>query len=231
MKAYSKDLRLRVLAACDRGMPRKEVAETFGLSVSTVKRYLKLRHETGGVEAKPIPGPPACKRKILEEALPAQVGRNPALTTLSEHCELLEDERGVEVSTATMSRTLRRLGLPLKKTLGSAERDEKERSAFRCRASRVEPRMFVWVDECGAHTSMSRLRGRAPRGQKAYGQHMRQMNYFSAAFPGITLLGCSAPPRVTRLYPQRFIGFGALLHKNYERPQEEAVCSESNYHL
>jgi transposase len=114
MKAYSKDLRLRVLAACDRGMPRKEVAETFGVSVSTLKRYLRLRNESGKVEAKPIPGPPALKRAALEEGLPAQVVRNPDLT-LAEHCELFKDERGVEVSTATMSRALRSLGLPLKK--------------------------------------------------------------------------------------------------------------------
>ncbi len=80
MKAYSKDLRLRVLAAVDRRMPRKEVAETFGVSVSTIKRYLRLRSETGGVEARPILGPPARKRAALEEVLPAQVGRNPDLT-------------------------------------------------------------------------------------------------------------------------------------------------------
>lgn len=114
MKAYSKDLRLRVLAACDRGMSRREVARIFGLSVSTVKRYLKLHRETGGVEARPIPGPPARKREILEEVLPTQVGRNPDLT-LAEHRELLEDELGVGVSTATVSRALQSLGLPLKK--------------------------------------------------------------------------------------------------------------------
>lgn len=114
MKAYSKDLRLKALAACDRGMSRGEVARTFGLSLSTLKRYMKLRRETGGVEAKPIPGPPARKREILEEALPTQVSHNPDLT-LAEHCELLEDERGIGVSTATMSRALQRLGLPLKK--------------------------------------------------------------------------------------------------------------------
>lgn len=114
MRAYSKDLRLRVLAAVDRGMPRGEVAETFGVPVSTVKRYLRLRRETGGVEAKKIPGPPARKRATLEEGLPAQVRLNPDLT-LEEHCGLFEEERGLSVSTATMSRALKDLGLPLKK--------------------------------------------------------------------------------------------------------------------
>jgi transposase len=114
MKAYSKDLRLRVLAAVDRGMAREEVAKTFGVSVPTIKRYLKLRRETGDVEPKPIPGPRARKRAALEERLPAQVALNPDLT-LAEHRELLEEEHGVEVSSATVSRALKRLSLPLKK--------------------------------------------------------------------------------------------------------------------
>src|SRR5215210_552227 len=114
MRAYSKDLRLRVLAAVDRGTPRREVADTFGMSVSTIKRYLKLRRETGGVEPKPIPGPRAPKRAALEERLPAQVELNPDLT-LSEHCELFEEEHGIGVSAATVSRALKDLGLPLKK--------------------------------------------------------------------------------------------------------------------
>jgi transposase len=114
MRAYSKDLRLRVLAAVDRGMPRQEIAETFGVSVSTIKRYLRLRRETGGVEPKPIPGPRARKRAALEEGLPDQVGLNPDLT-LAEHCELFEETRGIGVSTATMSRALKGLWLPLKK--------------------------------------------------------------------------------------------------------------------
>jgi transposase len=114
MKAYSKDLRLRVLAAVDRGMPRAQVAKTFGVSVSTIKRYQKLRNETGDVQPKPIPGPPARKRALLEEELPAQVRLNPDLT-LEEHSELFEETHGVEVSSATVSRALKHLGLPLKK--------------------------------------------------------------------------------------------------------------------
>ena len=115
MKPYSKDLRLKVLAAVDRGMPRGEVTGTFGVSPATVKRWLKKRRETGDVEPEPIPGPPARKREALEERLPAQTESNPDLT-LAEHCELFGEESGVEVSTATMSRALKRLGLPLKKS-------------------------------------------------------------------------------------------------------------------
>ena len=106
---------MRVLAAVDRGMPRKEVAGAFGVSEPTIRRYLRLRRETGGVEPKPVPGPPAEKGAALEAALPAQARSNPDLT-LEEHCELFEEHSGLGVSTATMSRAFARLGLPLKKS-------------------------------------------------------------------------------------------------------------------
>src|SRR3954453_18611104 len=59
MKPYSKDLRLRVLAAVDRGLPREEVARTFSVSVPTIKRWLGRRRQTGGGGARHLPGPTA----------------------------------------------------------------------------------------------------------------------------------------------------------------------------
>jgi len=115
MRPYSKDLRLKILAALDRGMPRKEVSRIFGVSEPTIRRYLRLRRETGGVDPKPAPGPPARKGRALEAALPGQVRRNPD-RTLEEHRKLFEDEHGTEVSASTVSRALKRLGLPLKKS-------------------------------------------------------------------------------------------------------------------
>jgi transposase len=56
MNAYSKDLRLRVLAAVDRGIPRKEVVELFGVSLSTTKRWSIRRRQTGDVNTHEIPG-------------------------------------------------------------------------------------------------------------------------------------------------------------------------------
>ena len=117
MNAYSKDLRLKVLAAIDRGLPRKEVQDLFGLSRSTIKRWLKRRRLTGDVAVHEIPGRPSVKGEALREWLPAQLKRNPDLT-LKEHCEAFEDETGVDVSEATMSRSIARLpgGWPLKKS-------------------------------------------------------------------------------------------------------------------
>lgn len=115
MKPYSKDLRLRVIAAVDHGMSRKEVARTFGVSEPTIRRYLRLRRQTGGVDPKPAAGPPARKGAVLDGALPAQVSRNPELT-LEEHRELFEDEHKVDVSVSSLSRAFSRLGLPLKKS-------------------------------------------------------------------------------------------------------------------
>jgi transposase len=88
MKPYLKDLRLRVIAAVDRGMARKEVVRIFGVSEPTVRRYLRLRRETGGVEPKPPTGPRR-KGAALLAALPAQAEANPDLT-LEEHRELFE---------------------------------------------------------------------------------------------------------------------------------------------
>ena len=117
MNAYSKDLRLKTLAAIDRGIPRKEVAELFGVSLSTIKRWLKRRRLTGDVAIHKIPGRPSVKGKALRQWLPSQLKSNPDLT-LAEHCEAFFDESGLEVSEATMSRNIRRLPgqWPLKKS-------------------------------------------------------------------------------------------------------------------
>ena len=86
MNAYSKDLRLKTLAAIDRGIPRREVQELFGVSRSTIKRWLKRRRQTGDVDIHKIPGRPSVKGKALGQWLPGHLKRNPDLT-LREHCE------------------------------------------------------------------------------------------------------------------------------------------------
>ena len=106
MRPYSKDLRLRVLAAVDAGTPREEqVAKTFSVSVPTMKRRLKRRREkTGDVEPRAIPGRPPRKGAMLREWLPKHLEANDDLDTLEEHREAFEEEFGQEaVSTSTPS--------------------------------------------------------------------------------------------------------------------------------
>jgi transposase len=118
MKPYSKDLRLRVLSAVDAGTPREQVAQTFSVSMPTIKRWLRRRRETGDVEPRAIPGRPSRKGTLLKEWLPHHLEANDDLT-LEEHREAFEEEFGEEVSTSTIGRAIARLpdgGWPLKKS-------------------------------------------------------------------------------------------------------------------
>ena len=115
MKPYSEDLRWRVVRAVLIGAPREDVAARFLVSVPTIERWLRLKRETGGLAAKPVPGPPAVKTTALMEALPARLAEH-ADATLEEQCSWWQGVSGTEVSTATMSRSLTRLGWTRKKS-------------------------------------------------------------------------------------------------------------------
>ena len=109
MKAYSEDLRKKILQAVDRGMPKSEAAKTFGVSRSSVKRYAAARREGRPLAAKKHPG---SKPKLDERArkiLEADVEERPA-TTLKDRCRFLEEMVGVSVSESTLSRLLRKMG-------------------------------------------------------------------------------------------------------------------------
>jgi transposase len=105
MKAYSEDLRLRVVAAVDGGMPRRDVVRVFGVSPATIERYLRLRRETGTLAPRPRHGPPPITTAALAAALLPRLEARPD-ATLEEHCAWYEQAAGVRVSTATMSRVI-----------------------------------------------------------------------------------------------------------------------------
>lgn len=102
MKPYSTDLRLRVLDAIDRGTSRRQVVEQLEVSLSTIKRDLKQRRETGQLTPKPIPGRPAKKGVALDAELTAQLAAHDD-ATLEQHCQRWEVSHGVQVSTASIA--------------------------------------------------------------------------------------------------------------------------------
>lgn len=115
MKAYSEDLRERVVRAVDQGKSRKEIVNLFGVSLATLKRYLKQRRETGSLKPKAIPGRPAKKRLHVQMDLEAQLQASPDVS-LERHCELWEQAHGLRVSPRTMSRAIKGLDWTRKKS-------------------------------------------------------------------------------------------------------------------
>ena len=95
-------------------MPEGEAAKTFGVGVSSVKRYAAAAREGRTRAPKKRPG----SRPKLDEAarrLPeADLHERPAATLL-QRCEFLRRACGVSVSDSTVSRMLRRLGWSRKK--------------------------------------------------------------------------------------------------------------------
>src|SRR5260370_40197087 len=109
MKAYSQDLRRRVLRAIDQGKSQAEVAETFAISTATIKRYLKARRESGHVLPKAIPGRPSVKGAALEAGLLEHLRANPDATR-EQHCPMREATHAVKVSPASITRPSEALG-------------------------------------------------------------------------------------------------------------------------
>ena len=153
MKAYSQDLRERVVRACDEGRgSRQQIAELFGVSTAWIRRLLQRRRETGSFAAKPHAGGPRPKlganqrRQLLE-----LVAEQPD-ATLAE----LRRDLCAFVHLSTLWRALDRDGLTFKKkVLQAAEQDRPDvrhkRATWRGRAAGIDPTRWVFLDERG-HT-------------------------------------------------------------------------------
>jgi transposase len=114
MKAYSKDLRPKIVNALGRGMPKAEAARIFGVGISTVKRYAAKAQRGEPLEPGKAPGkrPKMDEqvRKLLEEDL-----KERPFVTLRERCDYVEAIGGVSVSRSTMCRAIARIGSTRKK--------------------------------------------------------------------------------------------------------------------
>ena len=113
-RAYSIDLRERVLAACEAGEgSQARTAERYRVGERTLSGWLKAAREEGRRAPKPLGGGP---KPVGGEAatLAALVAeRNDA--TLAEYADLLADRTGVRRSPSALCRALKALGLVRKK--------------------------------------------------------------------------------------------------------------------
>ena len=112
-RAYSQDLRERVMAAVESGTGAYAAASVFQVSVSY--KALGRRRTTGETSARPWAGGPKPKLAAHDEALRARVLREPD-ATLAELQAWLMAEHDMKVSVGCLWKRLRRLGLTLKKS-------------------------------------------------------------------------------------------------------------------
>ncbi len=115
MRAYSEDLRQRIVRAVETGMARAEVARLFAVSERTIKRYLRQWRTAGNLS----PAVSTGRRRTIAPADHARVRAQLADApdaTLAMQCARWEQTTGVAVSASTWCRLRQRVGWTHKKS-------------------------------------------------------------------------------------------------------------------
>ena len=110
MKAYSLDLRSRVLQDCDAGETTRQVALKYRVSESWVRRLKQRRRESGEVAPRRAGTKQPARWLASADQLRQLVDEQPDATL-----EELRQRLGTNLSTKTLSRALRALQLTVKK--------------------------------------------------------------------------------------------------------------------
>ncbi len=115
MKAYSEDLRRKIVDAIERGMPKAEAARTFGVGISTVKRYASKIQRGEPLQPGKAPGKRPKMDEQVRKLLQEDLHERPFIT-LQQRCDYVEAAiSGVSVSRSTMCRAIARIGSTRKK--------------------------------------------------------------------------------------------------------------------
>lgn len=193
MRSYSKDLRERVIRAWETGKSQMWIADTFKVSVSSIKRYISRFRQTGSVAGTNQQREQPLIKVEQAQAVQAMVDAQPD-ATLDGYCEEWEKRTGQRVSDSTMSRALQRFDRPRKKkTMCAAERDEVVRQAWREVAETLPAQRVTVFDESGTYLDMASPYARAPQGERAEALERRNTGKNMTLLAGITLAGMTAP--------------------------------------
>ncbi|MEN5364754.1 IS630 family transposase [Brevundimonas intermedia] len=168
VRAYSLDLRERVVAAVLDGAPVRAVARRFGVSVSSVVKWSQAFRATGTAAAKRIGGKAPYALVAQRAWLLERIAEKPDLTLRALQDELAD--RGLKASYHAVWDFFAREGITFKKSLHAAEQDRPDVARKRVRwkryQHRIDPRRLVFIDETWAKTNMTRTHGRTRRGER-----------------------------------------------------------------
>src|SRR5215208_834728 len=116
MKPYSEDLRTRIVRAVEDGMPKSAAARLFGVSLSSVKRYVRIAQRGVSLAPRKGGGRPPKTDQTVQKLLEEDVKERPA-ATVAERCRFLERTTGKVLSASSVKRLLKRLGFSRKNGL------------------------------------------------------------------------------------------------------------------
>jgi transposase len=116
MRAYSEDLRKKIVTAVERGMSKAQAARLFDVSLSSVKRYSRTAREGGSLEPRKSSGRPTKTDEKARLLLEKDVEERPA-ATISQRRRFLEHISGTTLSVSTVRRLMKRLGFTQKNGL------------------------------------------------------------------------------------------------------------------
>lgn len=114
MKAYSVDLRTRVVAAVEGGMALTAAATTFQVSTGSIKRWCKRQRDGHPLEPHKPAGRPRKMTAAHDDCVRRLVEATPD-ATLAEYTQQWNDQHPHPISQWTFGRAVRRLGLTRKK--------------------------------------------------------------------------------------------------------------------
>ncbi len=113
MRAYSEDLRKKIVTAIERGMPKAQAARTFDVSLSSVKRYARRVRQGDSLTPKKSPGRPRKANEKAQTLLEKDVEERPS-ATISQRRSFLEHITATTLSDSTVRRLMKRLGFSQK---------------------------------------------------------------------------------------------------------------------
>jgi transposase len=167
-KAYSSDLRERLVAAVMSGMSRREAAEVFDVAISTAVKWMQRVRDTGSSAAKPRGGSTSRLEQYAEQILTVIKKRPDA--TLEEILVSLGKLR-IRTSRTALWRFLDRHKITRKKkSLHATEQEREDVARARRKWIReqglLDPAKLVFLDETSVNTNMLRLYGRCSCGER-----------------------------------------------------------------
>lgn len=173
MKAYSIDLREKIVNAYERGgISIRNLAKLFGVTKSFIQKLLSQKKTQGDLKPKKQGGGRKASLDGYEDELAAMVEKHPD-ATLSEYCEYWGETYDIWVSVSTMCRALQKQQLTLKKktvrsSQAGTERVQNLRVEYWEEVKNIDVKDLVFIDETGILLGATRTHARSPYGTRVY---------------------------------------------------------------